>query len=132
MTISTNLSFDKLVRNLQSASFVIPSRIGVRDDDRAEIQYVHTVTKNLDPVFQRGDDFLRTHRIYVLVPKTLTLPSPLKRGGFGWGISFHPGSLASSRACSFFLIEHRWRKKDKELGFVILAILLLKEPSYNG
>jgi len=34
--------------------FVIPAKAG--------IQYIQSVTKPLDPVFQRGDDFLRIHQ----------------------------------------------------------------------
>jgi hypothetical protein len=44
-------NIDDLVKSPKSLFFVIPAKAG--------IQYFHKVTKNLDPVFQRGDDFLR-------------------------------------------------------------------------
>jgi hypothetical protein len=46
---------DDLVKSPKSLFFVIPAKAG--------IQYFHRVTKNLDPVFQRGDDFFRDHQI---------------------------------------------------------------------
>jgi tRNA-binding EMAP/Myf-like protein len=48
------VNFDDLVKSPKSLFFVIPAKAG--------IQYFHRVTKNLDPVFQRGDDFLRNHQ----------------------------------------------------------------------
>jgi hypothetical protein len=42
---------DDLVKSPKSLFSVISTKAG--------IQYFHRVTKNLDPVFQRGDDFLR-------------------------------------------------------------------------
>ena len=45
------MKVDDLVKSPKSLFFVIPAKAG--------IQYFHRVTKNLDPVFQRGDDFLR-------------------------------------------------------------------------
>jgi hypothetical protein len=47
--------FDDLVKSPKSLFFVIPAKAG--------IQYFHRVTKNPDPVFQRGDDFLRDRQI---------------------------------------------------------------------
>jgi hypothetical protein len=45
---------DKLVKSRKGPFFVIPAEAG--------IQYFQRVTKNLDPVFQRGDDFLRNYQ----------------------------------------------------------------------
>jgi hypothetical protein len=45
---------DDLVKSPKSLFFVIPAKAG--------IQYFHRVTKNLDPVFQRSDDFLRNRQ----------------------------------------------------------------------
>jgi hypothetical protein len=42
---------DDLVKSPKSLFIVIPAKAG--------IQYFHRVIKNLDPVFQRGDAFLR-------------------------------------------------------------------------
>jgi hypothetical protein len=50
-----NINFDDLVKSPKSLFFVIPAKAG--------IQYFHRVTKNLDPVFQRGDDFLRDRQL---------------------------------------------------------------------
>jgi hypothetical protein len=46
---------DELVKSRKKPLFVIPAEAG--------IQYFQRVTKNLDPVFQRGDDFLRVHHV---------------------------------------------------------------------
>ena len=45
---------DKLVKSRKGPFFVIPAKAG--------IQYFQRVTSKLDPVFQRGDDFLRVHQ----------------------------------------------------------------------
>jgi hypothetical protein len=46
-----NVKNDDLVKSPKNLFFVIPAKAG--------IQYFHRLTKNLNPVFQRGDDFLR-------------------------------------------------------------------------
>ena len=58
-------NIDGLVKSPKSAFFVIPAKAG--------IQYFNGLTKYLDPVFQRGDDFLK--------PSTLVDPNkPQLRG----------------------------------------------------
>ena len=61
--------FDGFVKSQEFAFVVIPSRIGVRDDGQAGIQYFRKLMSDLDPGFRlsacvraqagRGDDFLR-------------------------------------------------------------------------
>jgi hypothetical protein len=47
--------FDTLVKSPKGPFFVIPRYY-------RGIQYFQRITKNLDPVFQRGDGFLRNHQ----------------------------------------------------------------------
>jgi len=53
---------DKLVKSQKTSFFVIPSRIGVRDDGQVGIQCFQKLMTDLDPGFRRGDDFLRDHQ----------------------------------------------------------------------
>jgi hypothetical protein len=46
-------------QKVENALSVIPAKAG--------IQSFHSLSKNLDPVFQRGDDFLRDHPIPFMV-----------------------------------------------------------------
>jgi hypothetical protein len=55
-----NSNIDELVKSPKIPFFVIPAKAG--------IQCFHTLTKNLEPVFQRGDDFLQDHQ-YWNIPK---------------------------------------------------------------
>ena len=57
---------DGFVKSQKTSFFVIPSRIGVRDDGQAGIQSFQIVTTDLDPGFRRGDDFLRVHHSLLL------------------------------------------------------------------
>jgi len=56
------IKIDILVKSQKTPFFVIPSRIGVRDDGQAGIQYFQKVMTDLDPGFRRGDDFLRGYQ----------------------------------------------------------------------
>jgi hypothetical protein len=59
---------NELVKSLKSAFFVIPADPGSKPaldviQSPGGIQYFQRVTRKLDPVFQRGDDFLRNHQL---------------------------------------------------------------------
>ncbi len=56
------LKADDLVKSRKTPFFVIPSRIGVRDDGQAGIQFFQLVTEFLDSGFHRSVDFLRMHQ----------------------------------------------------------------------
>jgi hypothetical protein len=51
------MNFDGLVKNQEMSFFVIPAKAGIQSRNSG----IQSVTKPLDPVFQRGDDFLRMH-----------------------------------------------------------------------
>jgi len=57
---------DGLVKSQEISFFVIPAKLVPDSDPGAGIQSrnsgIQSVTKHLDPVFQRGDDFLRMHQ----------------------------------------------------------------------
>ena len=53
---------DEIVKSRKTPFFVIPSRIVVRDDGQAGIQFFQFVTEFLDSGFHRSDDFLRNHQ----------------------------------------------------------------------
>jgi hypothetical protein len=57
------LRLDELVKSQEFPFGVIPSRIGVLDDDQAGIQCFQKLITDLDPGFRRGDDFLRVHHV---------------------------------------------------------------------
>ncbi|PIU49755.1 MAG: hypothetical protein COS92_04880 [Desulfobacterales bacterium CG07_land_8_20_14_0_80_52_14] len=49
-----HINFDGIVKSRKCSLSVIPAKAG--------IQCFQTLMKPLDPVFQRGDDFLRSHQ----------------------------------------------------------------------
>jgi hypothetical protein len=65
--LSASSRSDKLVESRKEPFFVIPADPGSKPaldviQGPGGIQYFQRVTANLDPVFQRGDDFLRDHQ----------------------------------------------------------------------
>lgn len=53
-------SFDTLAKSRKCPLSVITAKLVPDPDPRAGIQCYQEVTKRLDPVFQRGDDFYET------------------------------------------------------------------------
>jgi hypothetical protein len=66
--LNTQTKIDALVKSQKIPFFVIPSRIGVRDDGQAGIQCFQKLMNDLDPGFRRGDDFLRGYQNYLSAP----------------------------------------------------------------
>jgi len=64
------MKIDELVKSQKNPFFVIPSRIGGRDDGQAGIQCFQKLMPDLDPGFRRGDDFLRDHQNWRFKEKT--------------------------------------------------------------
>ena len=56
---------DKFVKSRKAPFFVIPSRIGVRDDGQAGIQSIQSVATYLDSGFHRSDDFLQDRHYFL-------------------------------------------------------------------
>ena len=56
------IKLDTLVKSQKCALSVIPAKLVPDSDPGAGIQCYQEVIELLDPVFQRGDDFLRMHQ----------------------------------------------------------------------